>query len=50
MRSRTPTQLHASLYMEEHFADRKEKGSSKADRVAKSGKCVTAKEDSKRKK
>jgi len=27
MRYRTPTQLHASVYMEERFAAKKEKGS-----------------------
>ncbi len=50
MRSRTPTQLHASLYMEEYFTAKKEKGSSKAGRDAKTGKCITAKEANRRKK
>ncbi len=50
MRSRTFTQLHASLYMEEHSTAKKEKGSSKADRDAKTGKCITAREANKKKK
>ena len=50
MRYRTPTQLHASLYMEECFTAKKEKGISKAGRDAKTGKCVTAKEANRRKK
>jgi len=48
MRSRTPTQLHASLYMEERTA-KKEKGSSKAGRDAKTGKRITTKEANRRK-
>ncbi|MFC1739455.1 hypothetical protein ACFL1G_10465 [Planctomycetota bacterium] len=50
MRYRTPTQLHASLYMEEHSTAKKGKDSSKAAGDAKTGKCITAREDNKRKK
>ncbi len=49
MRSRTFTQLHASLYMEEHSTAKKEKGSSKAGRDAKTGKFITTREADRRK-
>jgi len=35
MRYRTPTQLHASLYMEEHSTAKKEKGSFSTGKDAK---------------
>ncbi len=50
MRSRTPTQLHASLYMEEYSTDKKEKGSSKVSRDAKTEKCITTTEANRKKK
>lgn len=50
MSSRTPTQLHASLYMEEYFTAKKEKYSSKTSRDAKTRKCITTKEANRRKK
>ncbi len=50
MRSRTPTQLHASLYMEEYSTAKKEKGSSKAGRDAKTGKCIATREVTRKKK
>jgi len=50
MRYRTPTQLHASLYMKECPTTKKEKDSSKAVRNAKTGKCITIKEANRRKK
>ena len=50
MRHRTFTQLHASLYMDEHSTAEKEKDSPKAVRDAKTGKCITAREANKRKK
>lgn len=46
MRYRTPTQLHASLYMR----DKKRSAGSKAGRNAKTGKFITIKEDNKKKK
>ncbi len=50
MRSRTFTQLHASLYMEEYSTAKKEKDSSKADRDSKTGKCIATKEVARKKK
>ncbi len=50
MRSRTLTQLHASLYMDEHPTAKKEKGSPKTAGDAKTGKCITARETNRRKK
>ncbi len=46
MRYRTPTQLHASLYMR----DKKRSAGSKAGGDTKTGKSITIKEDSKKKK
>lgn len=50
MRSRTFTQLHASLYMEEHSTAKKEKDSSKAGRDAKSEKFIAARKADRKKK
>ena len=50
MMFRTPTQLHASLYMRECFATTKKSDSSKNGRDVKTGKFITAKETNKRKK
>ncbi len=50
MRSRSFTQLHASLYMEEYSTAKKEKGSFKAVRDAKTGKCITTRETKRTKK
>jgi len=50
MMYRTPTQLHASLYMRESFATTKRSDSSKNGRDAKSRKFITVKEVNKKKK
>ncbi len=46
MRYRTPTQLHASLYMR----DKKRSAGSKVGRDTKTGKCISIKEADKKKK
>jgi hypothetical protein len=50
MMYRTPTQLHASLYMRECFATTRRSDSSKNARDAKTGKFITVKEANKKKK
>jgi hypothetical protein len=49
MGSRTPTQLHASLYMRECFVITKRSDSSKNGRAAKTGKFIAVKEVNKKK-
>lgn len=50
MRSRTPTQLHASLYMSECLATKKRNDISKDSRSAKTGKFIATKEANTKKK
>ena len=50
MRYRTPTQLHASLYVRESSLTKKRSGSSKAGRNTKTGKFITIKEADRKKK
>ncbi len=50
MRYRTPTQLHASLYVRECLVTKKRNGSSKDGRDAKTSKRITTKEADRRKK
>jgi hypothetical protein len=50
MMYRTPTQLHASLYMRESFATTKKSDSSKNGRDAKTGKSIATKSSNRRKK